>query len=242
MPNGWWLPQAASGYAHAHDAQFMRTLAAAVIIFTIAQSALVLLIFRYRSRRNSNAAFAQPHSRIEILSSAATAVVFLGLLGLGARTWAGVQFTPAPPGSEPVEVLARQFAWSFRYPGPDGRFGRTEPRLVNEAAGNPFGLDDADPAAKDDIVIANLRVPAGRSVLLTLRSLDVVHSLFVRELRIKQDLVPGMQIPLHFQADVPGTYEIPCAELCGLGHHQMRATLIVMPAAEFDAWKRGQAR
>src|SRR5947208_10649794 len=93
MPDGWWLPQAASSYANAHDAQFMRTLAAAVIIFTIAQSALIVLIWRYRSRRNANVGFAQPHSLIEILSTAATAIVFLGLLGLGARTWVGVQFT-----------------------------------------------------------------------------------------------------------------------------------------------------
>ena len=95
---------------------------------------------------------------------------------------------------------------------------------------------------EDDIVSATLRIPAGRPVLLTLRSLDVIHSLFVRELRIKQDLVPGMRIPLHFQADVAGTYEIPCAELCGLGHHQMRTTLVVMPAPSSTQWKRGQAR
>ena len=91
-------------------------MAAAVIIFTIAQSALVLLIFSI-VRVETLTWFCSPHRRIEILSTAATAVLFLGLLGLGARTWAGVQFTPAPPGSEPVEVLARQFAWTFRYPG-----------------------------------------------------------------------------------------------------------------------------
>ena len=87
---------------------------------------------------------------------------------------------------------------------------------------------------------ATLRIPAGRQVKLTLTSRDVIHSFFIRELRMKQDLVPGMQIPLHFQADVPGTYEVPCAELCGLGHHQMRTTAIVMLPADFDAWKRGQ--
>jgi cytochrome c oxidase subunit 2 len=161
---------------------------------------------------------------------------------MGARTWAGVQFTAAPPGSEPIEVLGRQFAWNFRYPGADKKFGRTDIRLINDAASNPFGLDDSDPYAKDDLMSATLRVPAGRPVVLTLTSRDVIHSFFVRELRLKQDLVPGMKIPLHFQADVPGTYEVPCSELCGLGHHQMRTTVIVMPADEFDTWKRRQTQ
>ena len=180
--------------------------------------------------------------RLELFWLTATTVLFLGLLLMGAKTWAGVQFTAAPRDAEPIEVLARQFAWNFRYPGADKRFGRTDISLINEASGNPFGLDDADPASRDDIVSATLRVPAGKPVNLTLRSLDVIHSFFVRELRIKQDLVPGMQIPLHFIADVPGTYEVPCAELCGLGHHQMRTTIIVMPPAEFEAWKREQIR
>jgi cytochrome c oxidase subunit 2 len=170
----------------------------------------------------------------------ATTVLFLGLLAMGARAWTGIQFTAAPPQAEAIEVLARQFAWSFRYPGPDGRFGRTNIQFINDANNNPFGLDEHDAAARDDIVSATLRIPAGRQVKLILASRDVIHSFFIRELRIKQDLVPGMQIPLHFRADVPGSYEVPCAELCGLGHHQMRTTAIVMPPGDFDAWKRGQ--
>lgn len=243
MSHGWWLPPAISDHAIAHDLQFGRTLVATAIIFIAAQCALAWVVWRYRSPASFRTEASGPGSqRVEIYSILATAVVFLGLLGLGTRTWAGVQFTRAPPNAEPVEVLARQFAWSFRYPGPDGRFGRTDLRLINEAASNPFGLDDSDPSAKDDLVSATLRIPAGRPVRLSLRSLDVIHSFFLRELRVKQDLVPGMEIPLHFEARVPGTYELPCAELCGLGHHQMRTTVIVMPPAQFDEWKRGQVR
>jgi Heme/copper-type cytochrome/quinol oxidases, subunit 2 len=241
MFDGWWFPPAISRHALAYDQQFARTLVAAAIIFVLAQGALAVAVWRFRTRAYSHPAAGQPAgSRAEILWTAATAVLFLGLLGMGARTWAGVQFTAAPAGAETIEVLGRQFAWSFRYPGPDGRFGRTDIQLVNDANNNPFGLDDGDAAAHDDIVSATLRVPAGREVNLILISRDVIHSLFLRELRVKQDLVPGMRIPLHFQADVPGTYEVPCAELCGLGHHQMRTTAIVMPARDFDLWKRGQ--
>ena len=139
-----------------------------------------------------------------------------------------------------IEVLAKQFAWSFRYPGPDGKFGRTDLKLINDAAGNPFGLDDTDPAARDDIMTSTLQVPVNTPIRLILISRDVIHSFFVRELRLKQDIVPGMNIPLHFQADQVGTYEVPCAELCGLGHHQMRTTLEVLSASDFEKWEQGQ--
>jgi cytochrome c oxidase subunit 2 len=155
--------------------------------------------------------------------------------------WAAVHLAKAPADAIKVEVLGKQFAWSFRYAGPDGKFGRTDIKLINDAGGNPFGIDDKDPAGNDDIVSSTLHVPAGTPVALTLKSRDVIHSFFVRELRLKQDLVPGMEIPLYFQADKIGSYELACAELCGLGHHQMRSSLEVMSAADFEKWKRQQA-
>jgi cytochrome c oxidase subunit 2 len=119
----------------------------------------------------------------------------------------------------------------------DGKFGNTDLKLVNDAAGNPFGLDDKDPASKDDIVSASLKVPIGKPIKLIMHSRDVIHNFFVRELRLKQDIVPGMEIPLYFQADKPGVYEIPCSELCGLGHFQMRSTMEVMSESDFEKWK-----
>jgi cytochrome c oxidase subunit 2 len=243
MLDGLWLPPGISSHSLAHDVQFGRTLFAAALIFISAQFALGAVAWRFRSRGAPPSKAEESHGRRQELAwTIATAVLFLGLLAMGARTWASVQFTAAPPQAEPIEVLGRQFAWNFRYPGADKIFGRTDIRRVNDAAGNPFGLDDSDPHAKDDVMSATLRVPAGRPVALTLISRDVIHSFFVRELRLKQDLVPGMRIPLHFQADIPGTYEVPCSELCGLGHHQMRTTVIVMPAEEFDTWKRRQTQ
>jgi cytochrome c oxidase subunit 2 len=243
MMTGWWFPAAISRHAAAYDAQFTRTLIAACIIFGAAQCALLAIVYRFRARRNAPEPTGGIHSsRLEAILTITTAVLFLGLLAWGGRIWAGVQFTSAPPDAEVIEVLGKQFSWAFRYPGPDGRFGRTDIRLINDAAANPFGLDPDDPAGKDDVMTATLRVPAGRPVNLLLNSVDVIHSFFVRELRMKQDLVPGMRIPFHFVADVPGTYEIPCAELCGLGHAQMRATMIVLQPAEYERWKREQSQ
>jgi cytochrome c oxidase subunit 2 len=242
MPSGWWFPPAISRDAVSYDAQFMRTLLVAGIIFVVVQTALIGIVWYFRAGRRPNSVQVErENNRIELLWISATALLFWGLLVLGSRVWAGVQFKAAAPDAETIEVLAQQFAWNFRYPGADGKFGRTEIRYINDAAGNPFGLDESDPRAKDDFTSATLRIPAGREVKLVLKARDVIHSFFVRELRVKQDLVPGMTILLQFVADAPGTYEVPCSELCGLGHSQMRTKMIVMPMNQYEQWKREQA-
>jgi cytochrome c oxidase subunit 2 len=108
---------------------------------------------------------------------------------------------------------------------------------MKESTGNPLGLDpDNDPAARDDIVMPVMAVPVDRPVEVLLRSKDVIHSFAVRELRLKQDAVPGLSTRLHFTASKVGRYEIPCMELCGLGHYQMRSFLEVKSDAEFQQW------
>jgi len=235
----WWFPVAINAHAAAFDAQFVRTLIVVGLIFFLAQFALGYVILRFRDDRR-RAVYSHGNNRLEMIWTTATAVLFLGLVVMSTKIWAGVQFDPAPPDAMPIQVMAKQFAWNFRYPGNDGQFGRTDLKLVNDAAGNPFGIDERDPAGKDDITSASLKVPAGRPVKLLLQSRDVIHNFFVRELRVKQDIVPGMEIPLHFQADRPGIYEVPCSELCGLGHYQMRTTVQVMTQEAFDRWRQEQ--
>lgn len=236
----WWFPPSINAHGEAYDSQFNLTLVITGVIFFVAQMALGYAIFKYRSN-GGKAVYSHGNNKLEVLWSSAAAVLFIGLVLMGARIWASVYWTPPPAGSIVVEVTAKQFAWAFRHPGPDGKFGRTDIKFINDAAGNPFGLDESDPAAKDDIVNAALKVPVGKPILLKMYARDVIHNFFVRELRLKQDLVPGMEIPFHFQADKIGTYEVPCSELCGLGHHQMRTTMEVMDEAAFEKWKQEQA-
>jgi cytochrome c oxidase subunit II len=237
----WWFPPPINAHGLAYDAQFARTLLVTGAIFLFAQIGLGWVIWKFRDT-GKRVAHSAGSVKMEALWTSATAVLFLGLVFTGSRIFADVHMAAAPADAIPVEVLSKQFAWTFRYPGPDGKFGRTDIKLVNDAAANPFGIDDKDPAGKDDIVSATIKVPAGKPVRLILHSRDVIHNFFVRELRLKQDLVPGMEIPLHFTADQPGIYEIACSELCGLGHHQMRSTLHVMPEAEFEQWKQQQSQ
>jgi cytochrome c oxidase subunit 2 len=226
-----WFPVAITASALAYDRQFEWTMWITGIIFVAVQISLAWALIR-KSRR----AGLPTSKKVEITWTAATAVLFISLSVIGSRGWAKTSSGTA--GKEVIEVDAHQFAWTFRYSGPDGKFGHTDIKFISDSGGNSAGIDPKDPLGKDDIMAANLRIPAGRDVLLLLHSRDVIHDFFVRELRTKQDIVPGMEIPLDIHVDQPGAYEIACAELCGLGHSQMRAMLIVMPAAEYDQWKR----
>lgn len=237
----WWFPPPISQHGIAYDAQFMRTLVVVGIIFILAQFVLGYAIFKFKSD-GRRAGYSHGNNKLEAVWTSATALLFLGLVVMGTRIWAGVHFDEAPADSIVVEVTAKQFAWSFRYAGPDGKFGHTDLKLVNDSSGNPLGIDDKDPAGKDDIVSASLKVPVGKNIKLMMRSRDVIHNFFVRELRMKQDIVPGMEIPLHFQADKIGIYEVPCSELCGLGHFQMRTTMQVMSESDYEQWKQQQAQ
>jgi len=229
-----WFPLAITAEALAYDRQFTWTLWITGIIFIAAQVLLAWTIVRGRKRRVTSPA--NGNRRLELTWLTVTGALFITLSVLGSRGWAKIPSRTT--GEETIEVDAHQFAWSFRYPGPDGRFGHTAIQFISDAGGDPVGIDPKDPAGKDDIVTASLRIPAQRNVLLLLHSRDVIHDFFVRELRTKQDIVPGMEIPLELRVETPGTYEIACAELCGLGHSQMRSVLIVMPADEYDQWKR----
>ncbi len=131
-----------------------------------------------------------------------------------------------------------QFAWYFRYPGADGKFGATKPELQDASAGGEgaIGLDTTDPASKDDVVTGTMYVPVNREVEVTLRAADVIHSFFIPAMRFKQDAVPGIAIHMHFTPITVGDYEIACSQLCGLGHYKMHGILKVVNQEDYDKW------
>jgi cytochrome c oxidase subunit 2 len=147
-----------------------------------------------------------------------------------------------------VHVTGEQFAWNIHYAGPDGVFGRTDMKLLDLQV-NPLGLDRDDPAAKDDVTTVNqLYLPVNRPIIVRLRSKDVIHSFGVPELRVKQDAVPGLTIPIWFIPTITTAdmrtrlgnpefeYEIACAQLCGIGHARMRGLVTIQSADEFQKW------
>lgn len=230
-----WFPAAITKNAALMDQQFSNTLVVTTIVFVLAQVGLGWAVFRYKDRGRP-ASYSHGNNKMEVVWTLATTVLFFTLNITGQAVWADLHFTSPGPEALQIEVTGQQFAWNIRYAGPDGKFGQTDPKEMSDSSGNPLGLVDSDPAGRDDIVAPTMAVPVNRPVQLMIKSKDVTHSFFVRELRFKQDAVPGMAIPVHFTATQIGKYEIVCAELCGLAHYKMKSYLEVLSDADFEKW------
>jgi cytochrome c oxidase subunit 2 len=232
----WWFPPSISEHGPAYDQQFLLTIIVVGVAFVAAQVALGYAVWRFADTgQGTRAVYSHGNNRMEILWTAITAAIFITVALLGQRVWWNLHMVAAPPNSAQVHVMAQQFQWNFHYPGPDGRFGRTDPKLISDESINYIGLDGADPASKDDTVTQTLVTKANAPVQLTLAARDVTHSFWVPQLRFKQDAVPGLDVKVHFTPQQAGQYEIACAELCGQQHYKMRAYMLVLPADEYDA-------
>jgi cytochrome c oxidase subunit II len=240
----WWLPVDISTTGPAVDHQLEETLIGTGVLFLAGQ--LLLGFFAWTARNpNSKEKVKSFPGGWKPLVTAAILVVGVEVLTLtfvGSKAWGAIYLAPPDPQAIHIDVQAEQFAFYFRYAGPDGQFGGTHPEKIDDGSGNYFGLDPAnDVAARDDIVVGSLVVPINKPVALSLHSKDVGHSFYVRELRVQQDFVPGLNIPLNFTATKTGKYEIVCTQLCGLGHYNMKAYLEVMEQPDYDQWLKTQA-
>ncbi len=238
-----WLPSPAALHAPILDSQLHWTLIDTGVIFLIAQFVLAAFVWKFRALPERKTKVFPAGVRIAIVIAA----VFIGIelfsaATLGRRAWASM-YDGAASNSLQVEAMGQQFAYYFRYPGADGKFGPVHTDKIDPSVGNYFGLDRAnDAASKDDVVSAELVLPENRPVDLFLTAQDVIHSFYVRELRVQQDMVPGMRIPVHFTPNKAGKYEAVCTQLCGLGHYRMRAYVRVVPETEFENWMRAHSR
>jgi len=240
----WWLPPDISTTGRAVDHQLMETLIGTGVLFLAGQLMLVCFAWTAGGGKKGTKVKAFPGGATPLVTAAiiVVGIEIFTLTFVGSKAWAAIYLTPPEAGSLQIDVQAEQFAFYFRYAGPDGKFGGVHPEKIDDGSGNYFGLDPAnDTAARDDIVAASLVVPINRPVALTLHSKDVGHSFYVRELRVQQDFVPGLDIQLHFTATQIGRYEIVCTQLCGLGHYNMKAYLEVMSEDDYEQWLKAQA-
>jgi cytochrome c oxidase subunit II len=240
----WWLPADISVLGVGIDRQMSETMISAGVLFVTSQLVLALFVWQYGDKgdRRPIKGFPGGAAPMVVIATLLVGAEIVVLSLVGTKVWAGIFLSPPDPKALRVDVQAEQFAFYFRYPGRDGKFGSMHPELIDDAIGNFFGLDPAnDTTARDDIVSASLAVPLNRPVLLTLHTKDVGHAFFVPELRIQQDFVPGLVIPIHFTATQAVKKEIVCTQLCGLGHYNMRAYMEVMPEKQFEQWMEDQA-
>jgi cytochrome c oxidase subunit 2 len=226
-----WLPHLVSDRVAIDNAIWV-TLAVTGFVFIATNLLLAYFAWRYQDKDGAQALYWHDNPKLEWTWTLATATVMAIFLFNALDLWARIQSKP-PEGALIVEVTAQQFAWNVRYAGKDGVFGRTDATKASQE--NPIGLDKTDPASADDVQLLNqLYLPKDRPVRVRVRSLDVIHSFFLPNFRVKQDAVPGMTTELWFVPKETGDFEIACAQHCGLGHYRMRGQVHVVEAADFD--------
>lgn len=203
---------------------------------------LLYVLVRFRRRTPTSGAAKGPGLLWPALAIAAVIAGNVIILAASALP-AWLERTAGPPETTSavhIRVIGEQFAWNVHYPGPDGTFGPTRSALISSS--NPLGIDRTVPAARDDIGLLNLlTVPVERPIVIELSSRDVVHSFTLLEMRVRQDMTPGMTSRTWFTATRPGRWEIGCSQLCGLGHYRMRGTLTVLPGAAWEEWQASEA-
>lgn len=208
-----WLPEGITTTAPAIDRIFYLVLGITGMVFVLVQATLLIFLLRYRRREGRAAAYTHGNTLVEVVWTVIPSLILLFLAFRSQRVWSEVRGTPPPPDLE-VGIEAEQFAWNIRYPGSDG--------VLNTA---------------DDLTTINqLHLPVHRTVLIHLKSKDVIHSFFVPQFRLKLDAVPGLTGRLWVSATKTGRFEIACAELCGLGHYRMRGFLTVESPEAFEQW------
>lgn len=203
----------------------------------------VFVLFRFRQGANPKASYTGAKGKFAKSTEIAVAIFeAILLLVYAVPAWATrVAAFPSESEAVVVRVTGGQFEWLIHYPGADGRFGRRDIKLIT--AENGIGLDRTDPAAKDDLTdINNLNIPVNRPVLIHLTTKDVIHSFGSVEMRVKQDAIPGFDIPVWFIPSKIGEYEISCSQLCGLGHYRMRGFLHVKSEADYQSWLADQVK
>lgn len=238
------LPVAAS--AHASEIDNMLFLVHLLMVFLFVGWGIfyVYTLIRFRQSKNPTANYHGVKSKASNYAEVGVIIAeAILLIGFAFPIWADIVADhPREEEAVVINVVAQQFAWNIHYPGKDGIFGRRDISLVDEET-NPLGLDRTDPNAKDDIVTINqLHIPVDRPVLINVTSKDVIHSFTLYEMRVKQDAIPGISIPVSFRATKTGQWEIVCSQLCGLGHYKMRGFYTVHTQEDFERWLEEQAK
>jgi cytochrome c oxidase subunit 2 len=204
----------------------------------------VYVIFRFRQRKGHKANHIGTTSHVSNKIEIAIVVFEIILLfGFSIPFWAK-QVNALPERGDIVElkVVAEQFAWNAHYPGPDKKFGKTDWKFFDKQS-NPLGIDPQDPNGKDDFATINqIHMPIGKPAVIHLTSKDVMHSFGVPNMRAKQDVIPGMSIPIWFTPIKTGQFEVVCSQLCGLGHYKMRGVITVESEEQYQAWVDSQVK
>ena len=274
----WWLHKDVSTYGHEIDFLFdiilWMTLIVGVLVFIV----LGWFLVKYRFNPNHTATYLHGNARLEVVWTLIPALLMALTAAISQSTWAKIKNPADWPATDEqmiaeiksgkavmVGVIAQQFNWTFHYPGKDGKLGPRKLELVKKGTlEEGIGLDRSHPDAKDDFCTGGLVVPVNKKIYIYLTSVDVLHSFYLPNFRVKQDAVPGLKGKVWFEAtrtsaDVIGKvsvndatrdqekffglskpFDIVCAELCGGQHYAMKGPMFVVTQEQFDRYIAAQ--
>jgi cytochrome c oxidase subunit 2 len=234
------LPVLASEHGGAVDDLIIYVHLLMIVLFVGWLAYFAYALFRFRRSRNPKADYLGVRNHASNYIEVAVAIVEgVLLLGVAVPLWGkAVGGLPSEGESTVVQVVGQQFNWNVRYPGKDGKFGKQSMDFVNST--NLFGIDPSDENGKDDVSVLSLgemHVPVNKPVIAYISSKDVIHSFKVIAMRVTQDAIPGMRVPIWFKPTKVGRYQINCAQLCGNAHSAMTSGIMVVePEADFQKW------
>lgn len=233
----WWFTPLASNW-RSMDTTLIITLWISGLVFVAITLFMAYAVLRFRHQKGRRAAYEPENKKLEWWLIGLTSLGIVIMLIPGLFVWA--DFVNVPKNALTLEAVGQQWQWSFRFPGKDGVLGRSDTRLVSVE--NPFGLFPGNPFGQDDVLVQGnqVHIPLGKPIKVLLRSKDVLHDFYVPHFRVKMDAVPGLVTGLWFTPTQTGTYEIACAEYCGVGHHTMRGLVVVEDEATFHSWLNTQ--
>ncbi|MDP3813688.1 c-type cytochrome [Pseudomonas sp.] len=233
-----WQATAAASNWGSIDAALLITLLITGLFFIAVTLFMALAVIRYRHKAGRRATYQPESKKLEGWLIGITTLGIVALLAPGLVVY--YDFVRVPSDASELEVVAQQWQWSFRFPGQDGKLGKSAISWVNAA--NPLGLDPEDPAGQDDVLVLSneVHLPLDQPVKVLLRSKDVLHNFYVPQIRSKMDMVPGMVSYFWFTPTKLGSYEVLCAEYCGLAHYNMRGHMLVEERAAFELWLSSQ--
>ena len=238
------LPEVASAHGKGLDDLLIYVHLLMLVLFVGWLAFFVVAVFKYRKSANPKADYVGARSHFSTYAEVGVAAIEgLLLLGFAVPLWANsVDRFPEEKDATVIQIMGQQFAWNAHYAGPDNTWGKQDVKFASST--NPFGLDSGDAGAKDDITCLREKflIPVGKEVICKISSMDVIHCFKLPAMRVTQDAIPGMSIPVHFKPTKVGDYTITCARLCGSLHSTMRGEFKVVEQAEFDKWFAEKAK
>lgn len=229
----WWITPIASNWVRMDDTLTITIIITGALFIAINLFVVVALV-RYRHRDGHRASYEPHNRRLEWWLIGITSVGVAALLAPGLFVYA--DYVRPPANALQMEVLGQQWQWRFRFAGAGGKLGSTDVKYISDD--NPFGLNPADPNGRDNHLIdaPEVHLPLNHPVQVLTRSRDVLHDFYVPPFRARMNMVPGMITSFWFTPTKAGRYDILCAQLCGIGHSNMRGVVVVEDEASFARW------